>query len=348
METPSLLRCARNDGEGIFLTAIEFCSSFFPLPHSISDSQPILVTGAGGFLGQAVATQLLEAGYAVLGTGRAFSEPFQRLQGRFPDRFTFQKIAETGFRPGDFQGKTFASVVHLASFVPTNSGGNTWENRREIQRGTHDYTLPLLDALAGKTAHLVFASSVTVYGKGKSGIFHETDATEPTDPYGFFKLAGEGLCRLFAQHEKIPCALLRPTQLYGPGEPHGLFFQHFFIPSAQRGEAIRLVKGGREIKDLLWLDDAARAFAAAVKQKAEGVFNVSSDTGTSVRAIAEAIQTLSGNLPTEIQDDGSPALSQVFANEKMRQTLGVTPQVSIQKGLQMLWRNPEALNPSPQ
>lgn len=310
------------------------------MPHSISDSQPILVTGAGGFLGRAVAAQLLESGHTVLGTGRAFSEPFQRLQGQFPGRFTFQEIAETGFQPDDFQGKTFASAVHLASFIPTNVGGNAWENLRDIQRGTHDYTLSLLDALAGKTAHLVFASSVTVYGKSRSGVFHETDSTEPSDPYGFFKLAGEGLCRLFAQHEKISCALLRPTQLYGPGEPHGLFFQKFFIPSARRGEAIRLVRGGREVKDLLWIDEAARAFAAAVKQRADGIFNVSSGVGTSVREIAEAIQTLARNPPAEIQDDDSPALSQVFANEKMRQTLGVPPQVSIAEGLQKLWHEP--------
>jgi len=296
------------------------------------------VTGAGGFLGRAVAGQLLEAGYAVLGTGRRSSEPSQRLQAQFPDQFTFQEIPETGFRPDDFQGKTFASVVHLASFVPTNAGGNAWENRREIQRGTHDYSLSLLDALAGKTAHFVFASSVTVYGKGKSGIFQETDATEPTDSYGFFKLAGEGLCRLFTQHEKIPCAILRPTQVYGPREPHGLFFQKFFIPTAQRGEAIRLVKGGRELKDLFWIDDAASAFAAAVKLGADGVFNVSSGLGTSVREIAEAIQTLAGNPPAEIQDDGSMVLSQVFANEKMRQMLGVTPQVSMAEGLQALWQ----------
>ncbi|MBC7892168.1 MAG: NAD(P)-dependent oxidoreductase [Sphingobacteriaceae bacterium] len=296
------------------------------------------MTGAGGFLGRAVATQLMEAGYSVLGTGRAFSEPFQRLHALFPDQFTFQEIPETGFRPADFSGKSFASVVHLASFVPTNAGGNAWENFRDIQRGTHDYTLSLLDALDGKTAHLVFTSSVTVYGKGKSGVFQETDATEPTDPYGFFKLAGEGLCRLFAQHEKIPCAILRPTQVYGPGEPHGLFFQKFFIPTALRGETIWLLKGGREVKDLLWIDDAARAFAAAVGQRAEGIFNVSSGVGTSVREIAEGIQTLAQNPLSEIQDDGAPVLSQVFANEKMRQPLGITPEVSIAEGLQKLWQ----------
>ncbi len=296
------------------------------------------MTGAGGFLGRAVVRGLLEAGYAVLGTGRRFSENLKPIQNEFAGRFQFREVPESGFEAGTFSEKTFASVVHLASFVPTSAGGNTWANLREIQRGTHDYTLSLLNAVAGRTAHFVFSSSVTVYGKNRSGTFRETDATEPTDPYGLFKLAGEGLCRLFALNEKIPCTLLRPTQLYGPNEPHGIFFQKFFIPAAQRGEAIRLVKGGREVKDLLYLDDAARAFAAAVQRRAEGIFNVSSGVGVTVREIAEAIQILSGSLSTELTDDGGPVLSQVFANEKMREVLGVMPAVPLEMGLQRLWQ----------
>lgn len=308
------------------------------MPAPPSPAPPVLVTGAGGFLGRAVVRGLLDAGYAVLGTGRRFSENLKPIGDEFSERFRFQDVPESGFETEIFSGKTFASVVHLASFVPTSAGGNTWANLRQIQRGTHDYTLSLLDAVAGRTAHLVFASSVTVYGKSRSGVFRETDAPEPTDPYGLFKLAGEGLCRLFAANEKIPCALLRPTQLYGPGEPHGLFFQKFFIPAARRGEALRLVKGGREAKDLLWIDDAARVFVAAVQRRAEGVFNVSSGAGVTVREIAEAIETLAGNPPADITDDGGPALSQVFANEKMRNLLGVTPAVPFQTGLQRLWQ----------
>lgn len=297
------------------------------------------MTGAGGFLGRATVRGLLDAGCTVLGTGRRFSEHLRLIRDEFSERFQFEEVPESGFEPGMLAGKSFASVVHLASFVPTSAGGNTWASLREIQRGSHDYTLSLLDAVAGKTAHFVFASSVTVYGKSRSGIFREIDATEPTDPYGLFKLAGEGLCRLFAMQEKIPCALLRPTQLYGPGEPHGLFFQKFFIPAARRGEALRLVKGGRETKDLLWVDDASRAFVAAVQRRAEGVFNVSSGVGVTVREIAEAIQTLAGTLPVDVTDDGGPVLSQVFANEKLREVLGVTPAVSMNTGLKRLWEN---------
>lgn len=297
----------------------------------------VLVTGAGGFLGRAVLRGLLDAEFSVLGTGRRFSENLKPIQDEFGERFQFEEVPESGFEPEIFAGKNFASVVHLASFVPTSAGGNTWANLREIQRGTHDYTLSLLDAVAGRTAHLVFASSVTVYGKSRSGTFRETDATEPTDPYGLFKLAGEGLCRLFCQAEKIPRALLRPTQLYGPGEPHGLFFQKFFLPAAKRGEAIRLVKGGREVKDLLYIDDAARAFVAAVQQRSDGVFNVSSGVGTSVREIAEAIETLAGSPPADITDDGGAVLSQVFDNSNMRDFLGVTPAVPLNMGLKRLW-----------
>lgn len=296
------------------------------------------MTGAGGFLGRAVVRGLLNAGVEVLGTGRQASGNLKLIQDEFPERFQFQAVPGSGFERGVFSGKSFTSVVHLASFVPTSAGGNTWANLREIQRGTHEYTLSLLEAVAGKTAHFVFASSVTVYGKSRSGIFRETDAPEPTDPYGLFKLAGEGLCRLFALQENIPCALLRPTQLYGPGEPHGLFFQKFFIPAARRGEAIRLVRGGREVKDLLWVNDAARAFVAAVQRQANGIFNVSSGVGTTVREIAETIENLAGNPTAEITDDGSPALSQVFASENLREVLGVTPAVSIQTGLQRLWQ----------
>ncbi|MCY7349155.1 MAG: NAD(P)-dependent oxidoreductase, partial [Cytophagaceae bacterium] len=283
-----------------------------------TDSHPILITGASGFLGRALVERLLTMQQRIVCLGRNRSEIIVEWLNAHPTQLEWIETPDGYVPAGALDRRTFRSVVHLASFVPSSGGENRWENVRQIQRGMVDTTISLLEAVAGKTAHLVLASSVAVYGRGYSGLLDERTLPEPTDPYGLFKLASEGICRLFAQQEAIPCALLRPTQLYGSGEPHGIFLQKFFIPAALNGQPIRLVKGGREVKDLLWIDDAAEVFLAVIQQRAEGVFNVSSGRGVTVRKLAEIVRDLTGNQsPIEVSDDGSGVANQVFSNEKV-------------------------------
>ena len=301
------------------------------------EDAPILLTGASGFLGRAIIERLLALNQRVVCLGRSQSEIIAYWLTTYPGQVEWIETPDGLVPPEALAGRSFQSVVHLASFVPSSGGENRWENLGAIQRAMLDSTISLLEAVAGKTAHVVLASSVAVYGRGHSGHLDEQTLPEPTDLYGLFKLTAEGLVRLFSLRANIPAALLRPTQLYGPSEPHGIFLQKFFIPAALADQPIRLVKGGREVKDLLWIDDAADIFVAATQRRIDGVYNVSSGRGVTVRQLAELVQNLTGNRRlSEVSDDGSAVSDQVFSNEKVLRYLGVSPKISIEEGVALL------------
>src|SRR5207245_2031845 len=123
-----------------------------------------------------------------------------------------------------------------------------------------------------------------------AGVKNETSPCEPATPYGVFKLASEGVCRYFAEITQTRLIVLRFTQLYGLGEPHGSFLQRVFLPEALRGGQISLTRGGRDEKDLLWVEDAATAIVQTLVHPGSGTYNISTGKGVSVFEIASLLQ----------------------------------------------------------
>lgn len=297
----------------------------------MSLSLPVLLTGARGFLGTYVLKGLAQKGLPVCVVGK--------------NEVTFQNGGNCNFIkmdlkqniPSDINGpEHFSSVVHLASYVPSFASSKGANEQDAIMEGVYLSTQRLLKSLVGKTEHLIYASSIAVYGNA-SGLIDESNACQPADYYGLYKFFGEELCRLFAKQLGIQLTILRFTQLYGTGEPHGIFLKRVFLENARKGQPIRLIRGGRDERDMLWIEDAAEAVLAAVEHQVEGTFNISTGTGTTIRNIAELIcKNTSSTSELIIDDDGSPAVSQIYSIERARRELGFSPVVSIEDGLSRL------------
>ena len=298
----------------------------------------VLVTGASGFLGRHLVGALLEAGAVVVAADCRPSELDAARREQFGDRYRFVELDlrrdDVGRALGDDR---YRAVVHLASFVPKSTAATGGHAAAEVHDGVLGITLRLLDALGGKTGHLILASSVSVYGSAVSGVFAETDVPVPTDLYGVYKLACEGVFRCFAASEKIRATCLRFAQIYGPGEPHGSFLQRVFIPRGMNNESIKLVRGGRDERDLLWVEDAATAIAQVLKSSVEGIYNVATGKGVAVRRMAGIIQECSGrNFPMEIMDGGEPALIRIYDISAAKAAFDFDPKVSVSEGIRRL------------
>jgi UDP-glucose 4-epimerase len=303
-----------------------------------SDAGPVLVTGASGFLGRHVVRLLLERQNLVVATYRALGVEVDALQKTFPDTFNPMVLDfRCDITDGVFANRQFRTVVHLASYVPPSRPGNILAELPVIHNGVLGATMRLLSALQGRYEHLILASSVAVYGTGVSGVVVEDVPCRPTDLYGSFKLACEWVCRCVARSEKVELGILRFTQLYGVGEPHGIFSQRVFVPQAQQGKPITLIRGGREGRDVIWVTEAAEAVVAAIEHRANGTFNIASGQAISIRQIAELIRQLSGkDFPIEISDDGLPALSQAFDSHRAREAFGWESRVDLAEGFRRL------------
>lgn len=305
--------------------------------------RPVLVSGAGGFIGCRLVERLLGAGCPVQAIHHS-RESADRASARFRSPLLTTLVAdlESGAVADAPRSAPLRGAVHLAARVPTSRDAGTAGDRERFRRGVEAPTRAFLGLVADRAPVLVHASSTTVYGERHRGPIDETVAPRPGSDYGTAKLHCEALFEEHARRSGCAAANLRVTQVWGPGEPHGLFAQRVFIPAARSGGRVKLVRGGRDVVDLLWWDDAAAALQAALDRGASGVFNISGGKGMTVLAIAQAIASHTGRSGAvggdfiEVEDDGSEASVRLYDPGRARRELGYAPRVSMPEALRRL------------
>ena len=299
---------------------------------------PVLISGASGFLGNCLVKRLLIEDYSVVAVDRRPGIDWNGLKQRYSKKFSSIILdLDQPIENNVFDGQEYLTVFHLASYVPSFKNIPSISEMELTHRGVLIPTINLLNAIRGRTKYFLLSSSVSVYGHTQSGTFDETQPCDPTDMYGVFKLACEGVCKCFSLRERMDLTILRFAQLYGTGEPHGIFLQRVFLPQAQKNGKIELVRGGRDQKDLLWIDDAVQAMIDVTKKRITGVYNISSGQGVSIMEIAKILKTINRNqLDIEINDDGSTSLSQIYDHTLATKKFAFQPMISIFEGLTKL------------
>jgi len=238
------------------------------------DSRTVLVTGASGFVGKAVTARLRSAGHTVY--------PFARATGgdvRRPE----------AFRP--FLDRGINTVIHCAglTFVP-----DSWTHAAEFYAVNTSGTQHVLDYCRATGARHIFVSAY-LYGRPQYLPMDEGHPVVPNNPYAHSKWLAEELCRFYAAEMGVGSVILRPFNLYGPGQA-----DHFLIPTivrqARHGEQI-VVKDDTPRRDYLHIDDFADAClrTLACPDTALQVFNAGSGTSLSVRDVIEAVIRATGS-----------------------------------------------------
>lgn len=205
----------------------------------------IIVTGAGGFIGQHLLAELLANGLpgikasalqiTAVDVQTASAHPQVRwLKGSFADDALLKEALQ---EPADL-------VFHLAA-VP--SGRSESDPALAVEVNVLGM-LRLLDALKGQEARrgkaprLVFASSIAVYGKPQVPLVTDDTLPEPTLTYGAHKVIGEVLVNDYARRNWVKGVSLRlPGIVARPPEPNGAVSIFF-------SDLIREVAAGRRVK----------------------------------------------------------------------------------------------------
>ena len=221
----------------------------------------ILVTGAAGFIGYHVARRLLERGDQVLGVDNLSDYYDVRLkearlaQLESSPRFRFIKleIADRSAVRNLFSAHPTRRVVHLAAQAGV----------RYSLVNPHAYAdsnlvgfLNILEGCRqGQAAHLVFASSSSVYGGNTKMPFSEHDNVDhPLSLYGASKKANELMAHSYAHLYGLPCTGLRFFTVYGPwGRPDMALF--LFTKAILEGKPIDVFNYGKMQRDFTYVDD---------------------------------------------------------------------------------------------
>lgn len=233
---------------------------------------PILVTGAAGFIGFHTARRLLERGEAVTGIDNlndyydvSLKEARLAELQKFP-QFKFVKLDiadRAGLESLWENGGPFTRVIHLAAqagvrysllkpeaYVMSNCAGHL--NILEMCRHTDGFR------------HLVYASSSSVYGANAKLPFSVRDAVDhPVSFYAATKRSGELMSESYARLYALPQTGLRFFTVYGPwGRPDMALFS--FTKAMLAGEAIAVFNNGDMKRDFTYIDDIVDGVVAAL------------------------------------------------------------------------------------
>lgn len=177
--------------------------------RAVSERGRILVTGATGFLGSRLARAFAKDGRAVrvlvrreVDADRWRDEGFEVVRGDLLDRASLDTAVED-----------IDTVLHSAALVSADVARDA-----EIHAVNATGTKNLVDAAAQRVRAFVFQSSIAVYGGDD---FRDLDESAPcvgANPYGASKIAAESMCREAAASGAFRCVVLRPCQIYGPGD----------------------------------------------------------------------------------------------------------------------------------
>jgi UDP-glucose 4-epimerase len=294
-----------------------------------------VVIGGTGFLGRVLVARLRADGIQVRTYSRrraTFAGDEDHVSGDITDARRLSRALRGA-----------EHVFHLAwTTVPQTSNEDpTGDVRTNLAGGCC-----LLDACRDEGARCVvfLSSGGTVYGPGHLELLDETAPTEPICSYGITKLAFEKYLALYRRLHGLDYRVLRVSNAYGEDQPtnrpQGLI--GVTLKRLAQGEPITVWGNGTAVRDYIYADDVAECCVAATRtlpEAAPRVFNVSTQTGYSVREVMSRIEATTGIRPVVTYEPARACDADrvVLSNARARQHLGWAPKVSLAEGLRRTW-----------
>jgi UDP-glucose 4-epimerase len=307
------------------------------------------ITGGAGFVGSAIADQLVSAGAAevriidnfVRGSWSNLAWAMEQpgvsvLEGDIRDRDLVEQLIE---------GTDY--VFHQAALRITRCA----EAPREAVEVLIDGTMNVLEtSLKYGVKKVVAASSASVYGEPWYLPIDENHPFNNRTMYGAGKIAMEHMLRALYTTSGLNYVALRYFNIYGPRmDVTGVYTEVLvrWLDAIDAGTAPLIFGDGKQSMDFVYVDDVARAnLLAAQSDVTDEVFNVGTGIQTSLSELCQLLLHLTGSdLSPEYRDARAVAHVQVrrAAVEKGAQQLGFKSTVKIAEGLQELVRWRQAL-----
>ncbi len=221
----------------------------------------VLVTGVAGFIGMHVAERLLARGEQVIGIDNlndyydvALKEArLARLLGRPGFRFERLDLADASGMAALFAAVKPDRVLHLAAQAGVRY--SLQNPLAYVSSNLAGFAHVLEGCRQNQVAHLVFASSSSVYGSNEKQPFAEGDAVDhPLSLYAATKKSNELMAHSYAHLYGIPMTGLRFFTVYGPwGRPDMAYYK--FAQAITAGHSIDVYNHGKMQRDFTYIDD---------------------------------------------------------------------------------------------
>ncbi|MGC2777575.1 MAG: NAD-dependent epimerase [Bradyrhizobium sp.] len=237
---------------------------------------PILVTGAAGFIGFHLTQRLLAEGRQVVGIDNLNNYYDPRLKEARLDilktqpGFTFHKldlVDRAGIK-AMFARHRFPAVVHLAAQAGVRY---SLENPHAYVDANLEGFINVLEGCRHHGCeHLLFASSSSVYGANTKLPFSVKDNVDhPISLYAASKKANELMAHSYSHLYRLPATGLRFFTVYGPwGRPDMAMF--IFAKAILAGQPVKLFNHGQMQRDFTYVDDIVQAIVRLIGRPPKG------------------------------------------------------------------------------
>ena len=314
-------------------------------------ADPILVTGAAGFVGRAVAERLLDRGERVVGVDNFndYYDPALKLarvatlEGRSGFEMHRLDIAEAETFAAVLRQSGAKRIVHLAAQAGVRY---SIDNPFAYERANLLGHLSVLEAARHTEGlrHLVYASSSSVYGEraigeGGSGAFSEADVADtPRSLYAATKRANELMSASYASLYGMPQSGLRFFTVYGPwGRPDMAYFS--FTRKILAGEPIEVYGEGKMARDFTYIDDIVDGVVGVLDRPPEAgvarVFNIGNSHPEGLMTMIDLLEKALGVSAAKIMRPMQAGdVTATFADvSRLAALTGYAPKVGLAEGL---------------
>ncbi|MBN2048755.1 MAG: SDR family NAD(P)-dependent oxidoreductase [Anaerolineaceae bacterium] len=329
--------------------------------------QKYLVTGGAGFIGSNYVSRLIQRGESVVVYDN-LSRDGAKLNLRWlndtygTEAFT---LIQADVRDADVireAAKDVDVIVHLAAQVAVTTSVTDPRNDFEINAlGTFN----VLEAAraSGRFPAVLYASTNKVYGgmEEVKVVERESDyayadfprgmsEAQPLDfhsPYGCSKGTGDQYVRDYARIYDLPTVVLRQSCIYGPRQ-FGIEDQGWvawFIIAALTGKKITIYGDGKQVRDILFVEDLLDAYDAAIERidQVKGmVYNIGGGAENTMSVWAEfgpLLEDLLGRKLVVAWGDWRPGDQRIYVSDisRAQRELGWTPKHDVPGGLRRLF-----------
>jgi UDP-glucuronate 4-epimerase len=311
-------------------------------------AEPILVTGAAGFIGFHLAKRLLDEGKQVHGLDNLNAYYDVSLkEARLGELTKHKNFSFTRMDVADLKAvqKLFSKlkpriVLHMAAQAGVR---HSIDHPQDYISANLDGFFSILEACRyHPVAHLLYASSSSVYGGNTKVPFSESDPVEhPVSLYAATKRANELMAHSYAHLYRTPMTGLRFFTVYGPwGRPDMALF--LFARGILKNEPIPVYNYGKMSRDFTYVDDVVEAVLRLTDRTPDAsdgaphrIVNIGNHTPIEIESFIGIIEKLTGKKAVKdyqpLQPGDVPA---TYADVgALRKLTGFAPKTTLEEGV---------------
>ena len=307
----------------------------------------ILVTGAAGFIGSNVIRTLLGQGEQVVGVDNIndyYDPKLKHDRLKWAGDFAFEQIdiSDQAALEKVFERHQPKRVIHLAAQAGVRY---SIENPHAyIQSNVVGFQNILESSRIHNVAHLVYASSSSVYGNNKKIPFSTTDEVDhPVSTYAATKKSNELMAHVYSHLYNLPTTGLRFFTVYGPwGRPDMSPF--IFADAIFTGKELKLFSYGHHKRDFTYIDDIVAGVikvAAHIPDSCDAsgapykIYNIGNNNPVELMEYVNILEEIIGKPANKKLVGPQPGdVESTFADiDDLKQSIGYAPSTDLRDGL---------------